>query len=78
MLEGKYFLTFSKEDKLEWQGEILKQIGEDHYIVQLFDWGAQKGSQRFVNISKMETWWFYDSEEDMIAGFENMPEKLKG
>lgn len=79
VLEGKYFLTFSKENKLEWQGEVLKQVREDYYLVQLFDWGATKSSQRIVHISKMEMiWWFYNSEEDMKAGFDNMPEGLKG
>jgi hypothetical protein len=34
---GKFFFSF-KNDELQWQGQIISNVGEGVFLVQLYEW----------------------------------------
>jgi hypothetical protein len=77
-LEGRHFHTFTPDDKLHYQGHVLKKISEEFYLVEFFSWlSGEPTYQQIVPLKKMADWWFYASSEDMIYSSEEGPASRK-
>ncbi|MFA5706437.1 MAG: hypothetical protein WDA41_08800 [Candidatus Neomarinimicrobiota bacterium] len=63
---GKWFLSFTEEGKINWQGYILKDEGNGCYLVQLYSWLDGKPTKQIVvKSTDMNTWNFYDTDAQM-------------
>jgi len=67
ILVGKWFHSRKDETiNIDWQGQVLGQIDESRYLVQLYSWwDGYPTTQRIVDIKDMSFWMFYNSDEDM-------------
>jgi hypothetical protein len=64
-LINKWFLSFTENEKIEWQGRILLKEG-DSFLIQLYSWfDGGPTDQIFVSFEDMKNWKFYDSDFDM-------------
>lgn len=80
-LVGHWFHTYDAKNpqRIVYQGQILKSIEPDSFLVQLYDWIlGSPGKQRLARLSQMAAWTFYDSAADMQAAYEeyNQPRHL--
>jgi len=70
-LVGKWFHSVVNE-MVSWQGHIRSMVAPGNYAVQLFSWlDGSPTEQRIVNVNDMSAWLFYDSNDQMIAAWEN-------
>jgi len=69
---GLYFHTF-KDDVVENQGTIIKKIkGSSYYLIQFFSWiDGSCTNKKLFHISKMKTWNFYKTFEEMDQFFKD-------
>jgi len=67
ILVGKWFHSRKDETiNIDWQGQVLGQIDESRYLVQLYSWlDGCATTQRIVDIKDMSFWMFYNSDEEM-------------
>jgi hypothetical protein len=64
-LVGKWFHSF-KDEKICWQGQVISQIDETHYLVQLYDWiVGEPTNKRVVSIELVYGWQFHDTDQEM-------------
>jgi hypothetical protein len=63
---GKWFHTFNEDGVIVWQGQVLKRVDANTYMVQLYDWLIGAPSDRFtIHAREMANWKFYYSDDDM-------------
>jgi hypothetical protein len=68
---GRWFHSF-ENDRVKWQGNVLAQVSDENYLVQLYDWlVGQPSIQVIVPFSQMREWWFYSTPEQMIYSYDH-------
>lgn len=68
-LVGRFFHSF-EDGEIDWQGEVVGDIGDGRYLVALFSWlDGCSYKQQIVALNDMATWSFYDSSNDMNAAY---------
>jgi hypothetical protein len=69
-LVGKFFHTYH-DGVLENQGQILSHLGDELYLVQLYEWlfGAPS-EQRLEPLTNMKEWKIYDTAEEMRYAYD--------
>ncbi len=66
-----FFLSFSAERVLEWQGYIVEDLGHGYFLVQLCEWITGGPSNlHVVHLSAMAPWEFYLDHEDWLQAGE--------
>jgi len=71
-LIGHFFHTFTEDKTVEWQGQVLAVVEPGYYLVDLFEWILGHYScSRIVKLDEMETWNFYENEEQMNDHYQN-------
>ena len=71
ILTGRFFHTLH-DGVINWQGEVLGQVHEDVFLVQLFEWVmGEPNIQKAVRLAEMEEWVFYASQEEMNRSYEH-------
>ena len=74
-LIGKYFHSIEKKDGrdvVQWQGQVMQQISQEVYLVELFEWITGSDSYgKLVPLSDMLQWQFYESNEQMNDWYEH-------
>ena len=74
-LIGKFFHSL-KDGDICWQGQVLSEIKNDYYLVQLYEWLlGSPNKQVLVPFSVMVTWQFYDTAEQMEYQYEETKRK---
>jgi hypothetical protein len=69
-LTGKFFHSFTADRKLSWQGQVLKHVRGDFYLVQLFEWlMGEPSAKELVPMSGMVGWSFYDTTKELHAAY---------
>lgn len=66
-LAEKYFHSFTENDTLKWQGQILKEVAPGKFLIQLYSWiGGFPSDQMVISIDQMiqEKWKFYGYADD--------------
>lgn len=64
-LAGKFFHTHKADGKIEWQGRIVREQGDGHYLVQLYSWlDGRPTNQKLVSVTDMAGWSLYDSQRE--------------
>lgn len=62
-LVGLFFHSYTIVDKkpvIRWQGQVLKQIAADKYLVQLYDFVCGAPSdQKIIHARDMDNWSYY-------------------
>ncbi len=62
-LVGKFFHSREGE-RIVWQGQFLKRISPDAYLVQLFSWAmGEPSDQLIVSTANMNAWIVYDDAD---------------
>lgn len=65
-LVGSFFHTRRKDGQIDWQGQVIKDIGNNQYLVQLYSWvDGGETSQKIVDRSEMVDWDFYATDKNM-------------
>jgi len=66
-LIGLFFITFENKEQHRiptFLGEIIGQISENKYLIQLFEWGTLNLlEKKMFNIDDMFDWSFYDEDQ---------------
>ena len=65
-LTGKKFISFSKDKRAKWQGEILSEVSPGYFMVQAIDVLTQKLIRIVVNIKSMGSWQFFNTNDEML------------
>ncbi len=64
-LTGLWFHS-RHDDDIVWQGQIVRDLGNGKYLVQLFEWIMGEPSvQKIVLASDMTAWDFYGTNDEM-------------
>lgn len=70
-LVGCWFHSFSAENVVEWQGQVVSRVDDTFYLVQLFEWiSGDPGCLQIVPVEKMIDWFFYETNDAMIFSYE--------
>ena len=74
-LVGKYFHSFTSQDKLCWQGQIVGMPHPDYVLVELFDWmvGSANGGKLVPLSDVANNWNIYETAEEMRNAGDNHP-----
>ena len=67
-LVGLWFHSYEidKNKKLNWQGQIVKKIAEDVYLVQTYSWiDGGESDLKLVKLQDLMNWDFYNTDEEM-------------
>lgn len=63
---------FHGDHNRSWQGQIIGHIGDDRFLVQLYDWlVGYESDQKIVTTEDMSGWTFYDTDSDMQHAYEH-------
>lgn len=86
-LVGRYFHIFDDDHEVQYQGCVLSQIDDVHYLVQLYEWfNGDPNTIYVVPIDVMmsrtldragRSWQFYESREDWVGWYEDHPRRRK-
>jgi len=61
---GKFFCSFVN-DELQWQGQIISNVSEGVFLVQLHEWTTGEPSDQILfSVPDMMGWKFYDTADD--------------
>lgn len=76
-LVGKFFHSFVDVDgnrKIQFQGQFMARVNEDHYLVLFYDAiiGAPS-TQSIISITSMYDWNIYDTADEMNDWYEHHP-----
>jgi hypothetical protein len=75
-LVGRAFHSFNAKDQIRWQGEVLADMGDGYFLLQLMEWmGGEETYQVIIHISafshvpsddfsRKNRFVFYDTAED--------------
>jgi hypothetical protein len=65
ILEKKFFHSFH-DGKINLQGQIISELNDNYFLIQLFEWvlGAES-TKRIVHIDVMVDWNIYDTDKEM-------------
>lgn len=68
-MEGKWFHTFDARGDVHWQGQILRDLGDGSYEVQLYSWVLGEPTNRDVLLPVVRRV-YYDTDAEMRAAYE--------
>lgn len=86
-LVGRYFHIFDDNCEVQYQGQVLSQIDETHYLIQLYEWFV--GNPDTIYVVSIDTmvsktlsrdarnWQFYENREHWIGWYEDHPRRSK-
>lgn len=63
-LKGKFFHSL-KDGKIHWQGQVVGELPQEKFLVQLFSWlDGRDTEQKIVGFKEMLDWKFYQSDQE--------------
>jgi hypothetical protein len=78
MMIGKFFHSYEGKT-LHWQGQIVSEDRDGSYKIVLYEWIAgQPNGERFVRLSEMIGWKFFDTRGAWIKAYEKYEQGLRG
>jgi hypothetical protein len=70
-LVGRWFHSFAPSGVVQWQGQVLRRVSRDLFLVQLYEWFVGCASdEKLVRLADMVGWSFYDTNEQMNDAYE--------
>jgi hypothetical protein len=62
---GRYFISADGDEHTPgWSGQILSEISNGHFLVQLFARNGERSGQRSVHVARMSSWQLYVTREE--------------
>jgi hypothetical protein len=66
-LIGKYFLTFEKDRKLKWQGQVIAEPNPGYYLCDLFEWiSGTRNKTMLIRVDGMRGFDFFNNRDDFV------------
>lgn len=75
-----WFHSFNEDGSLKWQGQIVQELSNDQYLVQLYSWTmGEPSTKHIISLSDMKSWTFFNSNEEMVeAGNSYLDRQIQG
>jgi len=74
-LVGKWFHSHNEKGEIQWQGQVLGVVSDNHFLVQLYSWlDGTSTDMKIVSLEKIieEDWSFYSSDKKMRERYEEI------
>ena len=76
LLVGKFFHAPIKNSEGHWQGHIISEPRESHYLCQLYSWwDGGETNQVLVSLEDLADWIFYDSESQWVKAGDELAKR---
>lgn len=66
-LTGRFFHSRDRDGAVEWQGQVVAEISNGHFLIQLHEPGGAPGDQQVVHVARMRDWTFYKTRDEWLA-----------